>query len=439
MVPRVCGICGIASPAGADPIGRVAAMSATLVHRGPDSDGIVVDGPSASPRAGSRSSTSRPATSRSPTRTARSSSSRTARSTTTASCGASWRRRATASARSGDTEVLAHLYEEHGDGFAERLRGMFAVAIWDARRHRLVLARDRFGIKPLYYRADGDGWLEFASELRALPRGEVDLDALEAFLAFNSIPAPLDLPRDPQAAARAPARLGGRRAALERYARPAPAPAGDVRREPEDELAEELASGCATRCALTSSATCRSACCSPAASTRRCSPPSPREEARAGAHVHDRLRGALVRRDRRRAASSPSGTARDTTSSSSSRRGAPAARARGGLRRAVRRLVRAAHVPRLRARGARTSRSRSPARAATSSSAATTRTRPTCSRSGSAASPASPGRSSSGCRLEPRKRASTTALKRFVRARICRRSSGTTAGRRSSPPTRAPS
>ena len=64
---------------------------------------------------------------------------------------------------------------------------MFAIAIWDARRRRLVLARDRFGIKPLYYRA-ADGELAFASELRALPRGEIDLDALEAFLAFNSIP-----------------------------------------------------------------------------------------------------------------------------------------------------------------------------------------------------------------------------------------------------------
>src|SRR4051812_28647993 len=90
----------------------------------------------------------------------------------------------------GDTEVLVHAYEEWGDAFLRRLRGMFAVAIWDAARRRLVLARDAFGIKPLYYRASADG-LEFASELRALPRGEIDLDALEAFLAFNSIPSPL--------------------------------------------------------------------------------------------------------------------------------------------------------------------------------------------------------------------------------------------------------
>ena len=72
---------------------------------------------------------------------------------------------------------------------------MFAVALWDSTRRRLVLARDRYGIKPLYYRADADG-LEFASELRSLPRGEIDLDALEAFLAFNSIPAPLTIFRE---------------------------------------------------------------------------------------------------------------------------------------------------------------------------------------------------------------------------------------------------
>ena len=92
-----------------------------------------------------------------------------------------------------DTEVLVHLYEEHGPRFAERLRGMFAVAVWDRERRRLVLARDRFGIKPLYYRDGAD--FAFASELkalRALPdlSREVDLDALEAFLAFNAIHGP---------------------------------------------------------------------------------------------------------------------------------------------------------------------------------------------------------------------------------------------------------
>jgi asparagine synthase (glutamine-hydrolysing) len=72
---------------------------------------------------------------------------------------------------------------------------MFAVAVWDARERRLTLARDRFGIKPLSYR-DAGGELSFASELDALPHGDVDLDALEAFLAFNSVPAPLTIFRD---------------------------------------------------------------------------------------------------------------------------------------------------------------------------------------------------------------------------------------------------
>ena len=139
----------------------------------------------------------------------------------------------------GDTEVLLHLYEQHGTGFAERLRGMFAVAIWDAPRRRLVLARDRFGIKPLYYR-DADGELAFASELRALPRGEIDLDALEAFLTFNSIPAPLTIFREVR---KLPAghvlvwEQGALR--LERFARPAPLP---ERAEDEAELVEELRS-----------------------------------------------------------------------------------------------------------------------------------------------------------------------------------------------------
>ncbi len=94
-----------------------------------------------------------------------------------------------------DTEVLVHGYEEWGAQLWERLRGMFAVAVWDAHTQRLVLARDRFGIKPLYYRVAG-GELSFASELDALDHGAVDLDALEAFLAFNSVPAPLSIFED---------------------------------------------------------------------------------------------------------------------------------------------------------------------------------------------------------------------------------------------------
>jgi asparagine synthase (glutamine-hydrolysing) len=139
-----------------------------------------------------------------------------------------------------DTEALVHLYEEHGVGFAERLRGMFAVAIWDAPRRRLVLARDRYGIKPLYYRHAGDE-LRFASELRALPRGEIDLDALEAFLAFNSIPAPYSIFREVR---KLPAGhvlvWEDGHVSLERYARPGPAVEGELRTDDEAELVEEL-------------------------------------------------------------------------------------------------------------------------------------------------------------------------------------------------------
>jgi asparagine synthase (glutamine-hydrolysing) len=139
-----------------------------------------------------------------------------------------------------DTEALVHLYEERGVGFAERLRGMFAVAIWDSRRRRLVLARDRYGIKPLYYRHVGNE-LRFASELRSLPRGEVDLDALEAFLAFNSIPAPYSIFRDVRKLPAGHVLVWENGAVtLERYARPGPAAADELRDGDEAELVEEL-------------------------------------------------------------------------------------------------------------------------------------------------------------------------------------------------------
>src|SRR3954451_24060619 len=139
-----------------------------------------------------------------------------------------------------DTEALVHLYEEHGPGFAERLRGMFAAAIWDARRRRLVLARDRYGIKPLYYRHVG-GELRFASELRALPRGEIDLDALEAFLAFNSIPAPYSIFREVRKLPAGHALVWhDGDVPLERLARPGPSTESELRESDEAELVEEL-------------------------------------------------------------------------------------------------------------------------------------------------------------------------------------------------------
>ncbi|MBA3428543.1 MAG: asparagine synthase (glutamine-hydrolyzing), partial [Actinobacteria bacterium] len=219
---------------------RLEAMSATLVHRGPDSSGLHLDGQVG--LAARRLSIIDLETGDQPIANEDGSvvvvqngelyNYRELR--------AKLEQRGHRFATSGDTEVLAHLYEEHGTGFAERLRGMFAVAVWDAPRRRLVLARDRFGIKPLLYRVTRDG-LEFASELRALPRGEIDLDALEAFLAFNSIPGPLSIFREVRKL------MPGHvlvwedgSVTIERYARPAPVVAAAVRKEPVGVLAEEL-------------------------------------------------------------------------------------------------------------------------------------------------------------------------------------------------------
>jgi len=93
----------------------------------------------------------------------------------------------------GDTPVIPHLYEEHGVGFVERLDGMFAIALWDAPRNRLVLARDRLGKKPLVWTRLADGTIAFASELKAfhgLPGfdAEPDLAALDAYLALQYVP-----------------------------------------------------------------------------------------------------------------------------------------------------------------------------------------------------------------------------------------------------------
>ncbi len=96
-----------------------------------------------------------------------------------------------------DSEVIVHLYEEYGPDCVHYLRGMFAFALWDGRRRQLLLARDRIGVKPLYFAAS-PGTLLFGSEIKALfshsalqPR--LNEDALSLYLTFASTPAPRTL------------------------------------------------------------------------------------------------------------------------------------------------------------------------------------------------------------------------------------------------------
>jgi asparagine synthase (glutamine-hydrolysing) len=237
----MCGICGIATRDGAPDRDRLGAMSAALVHRGPDSGGEHIDGPVA--LAARRLSIIDLAGGDQPISNER-------ETCVVVQNGEIYNypelRRELERAGHGfrtncDTEVHLHLYEEHGPEYARLLRGMFAVALWDTERQRLVLARDRYGIKPLYYRIAAET-LEFASELRALPRGEIDVDALEAFLAFNSIPAPYSIFKDVRKLPAGHVLVWELRGGLsvERYARPGPVPLDEVRHDDEAELVEEL-------------------------------------------------------------------------------------------------------------------------------------------------------------------------------------------------------
>jgi len=95
---------------------------------------------------------------------------------------------------SSDTEVIVHLYEEEGEGFVRKLRGMFSFALWDEGKHKLLLYRDRVGIKPLHYWFK-DGTLLFASEIKALLEypevgREISLGALSDYLSFLYVPTP---------------------------------------------------------------------------------------------------------------------------------------------------------------------------------------------------------------------------------------------------------
>ncbi len=191
----MCGVYGAVARGSNDVVReRVARMGAALVHRGPDGDGVIADGHAL---LGCRrlaimdvAGGAQPLTNES--------------GRIVAVCNGeiynhgALRRRLAASGhrfRTGsDAEVIPHLYETHGLEFVHELEGMFALAVWDAKTDRLVLARDRMGEKPLYYATTPHGFL-FASEPKALLASgwvdrEPDWEALSVYLATGYVPAP---------------------------------------------------------------------------------------------------------------------------------------------------------------------------------------------------------------------------------------------------------
>jgi asparagine synthase (glutamine-hydrolysing) len=187
----MCGICGTTS---ARDGASLRAMNGTMVHRGPDDEGVHVD-PEANVGLGARRLSiidveggHQPLANED-------------RSIWAVLNGEIYnhpslqerlRERGHRLSSRSDTEVLVHLYEDHGPDFVHALEGMFAFAIWDSRRQFLVLGRDRFGEKPLFYTEQGED-LTFASELKPLLRGldrswEVDPAAVDAYLVLGYLP-----------------------------------------------------------------------------------------------------------------------------------------------------------------------------------------------------------------------------------------------------------
>ncbi len=187
----MCGICGHTR----DPEGVAArAMNAAMVHRGPDDEGVHSDAASGVSLGARRLSVIDLEHGHQPLAN---------------EDGTVWaalngeiynhprlqqllRERGHTLATGTDTEVLVHLYEEYGTDLVHALEGMFAFAIWDTRTQTLLVARDRFGEKPLFYATPGDG-LAFASELTALAAGaevgaELDPVAVDEYFVFGYVP-----------------------------------------------------------------------------------------------------------------------------------------------------------------------------------------------------------------------------------------------------------
>jgi asparagine synthase (glutamine-hydrolysing) len=192
----MCGICGVYEYRRGEPVPEtvVSSMLDTIVHRGPDDDGLLLDRDLAVGMR--RLSIIDLAGGKQPI-------SNEDGSVTVLFNGEIYnyvelaeqlRARGHRLATASDTEVIVHLYEELGDDCVHELRGMFAFALWDSRRRRLLAVRDRLGIKPLYYTLVGDR-LVFASEIKSILRHPFveavpNLQALSNYLSLKYVPAP---------------------------------------------------------------------------------------------------------------------------------------------------------------------------------------------------------------------------------------------------------
>jgi len=189
----MCGICGFSGPSDERLLRK---MAETIIHRGPDEDGFYGDGKMN--LASRRLSIIDVQTGRQPIHN---------------EDGSVWlvfngeiynfqelrqeleKKGHTFYTDHSDTETVVHLYEEYGPEFAQRLNGMFAVALWDKKKEELHLIRDRMGVKPLFYAIFGNE-LVFGSEIKALLahpgcRREPDFEALYHYFSFKNVPAPL--------------------------------------------------------------------------------------------------------------------------------------------------------------------------------------------------------------------------------------------------------
>ncbi len=196
----MCGICGVVSPRREVEVDQLRAMTDTMVHRGPDADGFFVSQDHSVGLGFRRLSIVDLNTGDQPMSNEDDSiwlifngeiyNHRVERSALEAK-GHRFRSQC-------DAEVIVHLYEEYGVECVHRLRGMFAFAIWDSKANRLLLARDRIGVKPLYWASTEAGELLFASEIKAIlahprMRRRLNDEALTLYLTFAATPAPSTL------------------------------------------------------------------------------------------------------------------------------------------------------------------------------------------------------------------------------------------------------